>query len=322
MPWSALRALRALRCRLGSDEELEQEEALGSPQVGAPDHPRSAAAVRVAAPPALPTNITLAWCCVQAKRRITPSRAPKPRKRHAELVADIAEGDTTLLGATGSSTAATCHCSGALCAPGICTKAVSPPHMAADIVKKHGTAIAVAAKDWVDRYKADRAAATAELLSLLVQSCGVAHSLSSEDVEEGEVDALKERLDKLAVEVGGALGALFEVSVPGRASHPSSKSAQWCRSRPGTARIACLLWLLCICSHYDMLCLDPLACIYTLCAGWLAEQEGLDDPFHAKGQKSFHSNYHEMWDKVEGSWVYTVLWGTWKGGGGGGHAQC
>lgn len=42
----------------------------------------------------------------------------------------------------------------------------------ADIVKHHGAAISVAAKDWVDRYKAGRAAATAELLTFLLQACG------------------------------------------------------------------------------------------------------------------------------------------------------
>ena len=37
-------------------------------------------------------------------------------------------------------------------------------------MKHHGAAISVAAKDWVDRYKAGRAAATAELLTFLLQA--------------------------------------------------------------------------------------------------------------------------------------------------------
>lgn len=36
-------------------------------------------------------------------------------------------------------------------------------------MKKHGSAIAVAAKDWVDRYRDSRGAATAELLTFLLQ---------------------------------------------------------------------------------------------------------------------------------------------------------
>lgn len=38
-----------------------------------------------------------------------------------------------------------------------------------DIVKKYGSSIAVAAKDWVDRYRESRGAATAELLTFLLQ---------------------------------------------------------------------------------------------------------------------------------------------------------
>ncbi|EFN51942.1 hypothetical protein CHLNCDRAFT_139605, partial [Chlorella variabilis] len=71
-----------------------------------------------------------------------------------------------------------------------------------DIVKKHGASIAVAAKDWVDRYRESRGAATAELLTFLLQACGVDSVLSEEDVEEGEVDALKQELDRLAQEEG------------------------------------------------------------------------------------------------------------------------
>lgn len=45
------------------------------------------------------------------------------------------------------------------------------PHAA--IVKKHGTALAVAAKDWIQQYKDNRTRATAELLTFIIQaSCG------------------------------------------------------------------------------------------------------------------------------------------------------
>lgn len=38
--------------------------------------------------------------------------------------------------------------------------------------------------------------------SLLVQACGVPRSLGGEEVEEGEVDALRESLDQQALDVG------------------------------------------------------------------------------------------------------------------------
>eukprot|EP00887_Chlorella_sp_A99_P000272 scaffold13.g272.t1 len=124
---------------------------------------------------------------VPARKKATPSRAPRPRKRPAaELQSE--EGTTLLAGF-----------------PQTLTPAPTP-----DIVKKHGASIAVAAKDWVDRYKADRAAATAELLTLLLQArgapwrtgcaCGLADGVTAAEVEEGEVDALKEELDKKAMQ--------------------------------------------------------------------------------------------------------------------------
>ncbi len=36
-----------------------------------------------------------------------------------------------------------------------------------------------------------------------MQACGVSYTLSEEEVEEGEVDALRQQLDKQAQEVGG-----------------------------------------------------------------------------------------------------------------------
>ncbi|PRW20268.1 sister-chromatid cohesion 3 [Chlorella sorokiniana] len=99
-------------------------------------------------------------------RKVTPSK-PRARKRSAaEAAADA--GEASLL----------------------------------DIVKHHGAAISVAAKDWVDRYKAGRAAATAELLTFLLQSCGVDTVLTEEAVEDGEVDALRQELDSQAQEDG------------------------------------------------------------------------------------------------------------------------
>lgn len=63
---------------------------------------------------------------------------------------------------------------GAMARPAAASPALSHPPRPADIVKKHGAAISVAAKDWVDRYKDGRAAATAELLTLLLHVRGCA----------------------------------------------------------------------------------------------------------------------------------------------------
>ncbi|KAL4451286.1 hypothetical protein ABPG77_009358 [Micractinium sp. CCAP 211/92] len=71
-----------------------------------------------------------------------------------------------------------------------------------DIVKNHGSAITVAAKEWVDRYRDARGAATAELLTFLLQACGMDYTLTEEVVEEGEVDAVREELDTLAQQEG------------------------------------------------------------------------------------------------------------------------
>ncbi|PSC70800.1 sister-chromatid cohesion 3 [Micractinium conductrix] len=71
-----------------------------------------------------------------------------------------------------------------------------------DIVKQYPASIAVAAKDWVDRYREGRGAATAELLTFLLQACGVDRVLTEEAVEEGEVDALRAQLDRQAQEEG------------------------------------------------------------------------------------------------------------------------
>ncbi|KAK9814838.1 hypothetical protein WJX72_012382 [[Myrmecia] bisecta] len=71
-----------------------------------------------------------------------------------------------------------------------------------EIVKNHGTAITVAAKEWVDRYREDRAAATAELLTLLVQASGSTYVLSADEAEEGEVDKLVQKLLTKATQDG------------------------------------------------------------------------------------------------------------------------
>lgn len=49
----------------------------------------------------------------------------------------------------------------------VCFVAAMPLY--ADIVKNHGSAITMAAKEWVDRYRDARGAATAELLTFLLQ---------------------------------------------------------------------------------------------------------------------------------------------------------
>ncbi|GAB4819997.1 hypothetical protein N2152v2_007043 [Parachlorella kessleri] len=106
------------------------------------------------------------------------------------------------------------------------------------IVKKHGTALTVAAKDWVQRYKENKPRGTAEVLTFLIQAsgaawmlaflgtaCGTDEVVGEEEVEELEADQLKQQLDERA-------------------------------------------------------------------------QEGLEEPFKAKGAKNFRSNYLELWDKI------------------------
>ncbi|KAL0045252.1 hypothetical protein WJX82_001839 [Trebouxia sp. C0006] len=59
-----------------------------------------------------------------------------------------------------------------------------------ELVKNHPKALTAAAKDWANAYQQDRAAATAELLTLLTQASGCSTEVTEDDVEEGEVDKL------------------------------------------------------------------------------------------------------------------------------------
>ena len=58
-------------------------------------------------------------------------------------------------------------------------------------------------QEWADRYQADRAAATAELLTLLVSACGAAGGVvSAADVDDGEVDRLVASLNAAVTQSG------------------------------------------------------------------------------------------------------------------------
>jgi hypothetical protein len=67
------------------------------------------------------------------------------------------------------------------------------------VVKSSGVAVSVSVKDWVDRYRADRPGATAELLTFLTQACGVPdRPITPDEVEGTGVDELREELDVVA----------------------------------------------------------------------------------------------------------------------------
>ncbi|KAL3143333.1 hypothetical protein ABBQ38_002169 [Trebouxia sp. C0009 RCD-2024] len=59
-----------------------------------------------------------------------------------------------------------------------------------ELVRNHPKALTAAAKDWVNAYQQNRAAATAELLTLLTQASGCATDVTEDNVDEGEVDKL------------------------------------------------------------------------------------------------------------------------------------
>ena len=72
-----------------------------------------------------------------------------------------------------------------------------------DAVRSESTAITVAAKDWVDRFKSDRADATAEVLTFLLQACGItSHAVTAEDAEQTGADEIKLEADAIAQEEG------------------------------------------------------------------------------------------------------------------------
>ena len=59
------------------------------------------------------------------------------------------------------------------------------------------------ATDWVDRYKSDRADATAEVLTFLLQACGISgRQIDAEEVEHSSADDIKQEIDALAQEKG------------------------------------------------------------------------------------------------------------------------
>lgn len=66
------------------------------------------------------------------------------------------------------------------------------------LVKQHGTALAVAAKDLIQKYKCHRAQSTAEILSFIVQACGLDYDIPAFGLEDIEVDHLKQELDEKA----------------------------------------------------------------------------------------------------------------------------
>lgn len=72
----------------------------------------------------------------------------------------------------------------------------------ADAVRSPSAAITMAAKDWVDRCRANKDAATAELLTFLLQACGVTdRALTEEEVAGTSVDELRAEADEIAKEV-------------------------------------------------------------------------------------------------------------------------
>eukprot|EP00879_Flechtneria_rotunda_P009665 GHRR01010112.1.p1 GENE.GHRR01010112.1~~GHRR01010112.1.p1 ORF type:complete len:1314 (+),score=643.17 GHRR01010112.1:935-4876(+) len=58
-------------------------------------------------------------------------------------------------------------------------------------------------QEWVERYRRNRGAAAAELMTLLVKAGGCDEELTEEDVEGGEVDQLAQRLTNHMVQDGG-----------------------------------------------------------------------------------------------------------------------
>lgn len=156
------------RCRLDDEEQASDEEeqpkvrplcpAVCRRRSRPPGRVPPAAAGRCPSRPICHAPV----CSVQA-RKVTPNKPRARKRRAAEAAADA--GEASLLGAFLS---LACHKSMPP-AQAPCPHCMSYCRHPADIVKHHGAAISVAAKDWVDRYKAGRAAATAELLTFLLQ---------------------------------------------------------------------------------------------------------------------------------------------------------
>ena len=79
---------------------------------------------------------------------------------------------------------------------------ILPPPFSSALTISFPDAVDKAAAEWADDYEADRAAATAALLSLLVQAAGADAAVSPDYVESGEADDLVARL-VTAVTSGG-----------------------------------------------------------------------------------------------------------------------
>ncbi|KAK9861473.1 hypothetical protein WJX84_003608 [Apatococcus fuscideae] len=72
----------------------------------------------------------------------------------------------------------------------------------AGILLKQKNASSAAARAWTDKFQISKPAAMAELLSMLIQACGVKNALSSEEIEEGDVDKLVRHLLETVAEEG------------------------------------------------------------------------------------------------------------------------
>lgn len=73
----------------------------------------------------------------------------------------------------------------------------------ADAVLSDSVSTQITATNWVDRYKYDRSEATAEVLTFLLQACGVSgRNVDAEEVEHSSADDIKQNVDKIAQEKG------------------------------------------------------------------------------------------------------------------------
>jgi len=70
------------------------------------------------------------------------------------------------------------------------------------VVSQHSVAIKMAVKDWGERYEANQISATAEFFTLLVKASGCEYVVTAEEVDEGAVDELVQRLTELAKQDG------------------------------------------------------------------------------------------------------------------------
>eukprot|EP00198_Chlamydomonas_reinhardtii_P010270 XP_001699607.1 cohesin complex subunit [Chlamydomonas reinhardtii] len=73
-----------------------------------------------------------------------------------------------------------------------------------DVLTKHPKSAERAAKEWVERYQADKVAATAELMSMIARAGGCESGVSEDDVEAGEMDDVVRRLVDTIVKDGGS----------------------------------------------------------------------------------------------------------------------